>query len=178
MNGKKPYRFDFTCNWHHIDLILCNSFSCRSKSMADPILAATRFGGIYLHADMPTVSYVQLYHVPNTLLQINYMTFWCQPWHRVALATTMACDARTPQPRVSTSSPHYGQWCVPLVWYHSLMCTGTYVANRQQKKCYTCNIDDVANECQSCGHFTNILTYKWSLNSSCLSLCWLCHFGS
>ncbi len=37
------------------------------------IFLGTCFGGIYSRADTPTVSYVQLYHIPNTLLRINYL---------------------------------------------------------------------------------------------------------
>ncbi len=35
------YRFDSMWFWHHLDPILCNDFSCRSKSMEKPILAVT-----------------------------------------------------------------------------------------------------------------------------------------
>ncbi len=35
------YRFNSTWFWHHIDPILCNNFSCRSKSTEKPILAVT-----------------------------------------------------------------------------------------------------------------------------------------
>jgi hypothetical protein len=38
---KTAHRFDSTWCQHHIDLILCNGFSCRSKSTADPILVVT-----------------------------------------------------------------------------------------------------------------------------------------
>jgi hypothetical protein len=35
------YRFGSTWIWLHIDPILCNNFSCRSKSTEKPILAVT-----------------------------------------------------------------------------------------------------------------------------------------
>ncbi len=34
------YRFNSTWFWHHIDLILCNNFSCRSKSTEKQIFSA------------------------------------------------------------------------------------------------------------------------------------------
>ncbi len=49
LNGKQKnnwtktitYRFNSTWFWHRIDPILCNNFSCRSKSTEKPILAVT-----------------------------------------------------------------------------------------------------------------------------------------
>jgi hypothetical protein len=35
------YRFDSMWFWHHLDPILCNDFSCRSKSTEKLILAVT-----------------------------------------------------------------------------------------------------------------------------------------
>jgi hypothetical protein len=53
---------------------------------------------IYLCAGESTVSYVHLYQVRNTLLQINNFHLHCQPWCPAALAPTITCDVSTPQP--------------------------------------------------------------------------------
>jgi hypothetical protein len=59
---------------------------------------ATSFTPIYSSAGGSTISYVHSYQVRNTLLQINYLAFLCQPWSQAALAPTAPCGTSTPKP--------------------------------------------------------------------------------